>query len=157
MSWEHLFSVAQIAKRRDTATKSAGRKFGICTSRSAEYLAPRPQHPKSAFLLRSSAAGRSFTVLPRRTCIPTSLIVTACVCRTTTFPRATLLQQGGEADVLLPASWSAAKRNEYKRAAVDENQWGCLAFAMEKSDIQEHCKKPLMPIQLRMFAAKVYG
>ena len=58
---------------------------------------------------------------------------------------------------LLPSWWSAAKRKECERVAVDESGWSCLAFAVEKSDIQEHYDNSMMPMQLRIFAEKVYG
>lgn len=58
---------------------------------------------------------------------------------------------------LLPSWWSAAKRKQCEGVAVDKNEWSCLAFAVEKSDIQEHYKNPMMPMKLRMFAEKVYG
>lgn len=58
---------------------------------------------------------------------------------------------------LLPPWWSAAKRKECERVAVDESRWSCLAFAVEKSDVQEHYDDPGMPLQLRMFAQRVYG
>lgn len=58
---------------------------------------------------------------------------------------------------LLPSWWSVAKRRECEKVAVDESGWSCLAFAVEKSDIQEHYGNPMMPMQLRVFAEKVYG
>ncbi|KAL8828995.1 MAG: hypothetical protein Q9191_002275 [Dirinaria sp. TL-2023a] len=58
---------------------------------------------------------------------------------------------------LLPPWWCAAKRKECERVAVDESQWSCLSFAVEKSDVQEHYDDPGMPLQLRMFAQRVYG
>ena len=58
---------------------------------------------------------------------------------------------------VLPSWWSATKRRECEKVAVDKKGWSCLAFAVEKSDIQEHYKDPMMPMQLRMLAEKVYG
>ena len=58
---------------------------------------------------------------------------------------------------LLPSWWSAAKRKECEKVAVDKSGWSCLAYAVEKSDIQEHYGNPSMPMQLRMYAEKVYG
>ena len=58
---------------------------------------------------------------------------------------------------LLPGWWSAAKRRECEKVAVDKKGWSCLAFAVEKSDVQEHYGNPLMPMRLRVLAEKVYG
>lgn len=58
---------------------------------------------------------------------------------------------------LLPPWWSSTKRSACEKVAMDKNGWSCLAFAVEKSDIAEHYDDPIMPMQLRMLAEKVYG
>lgn len=53
---------------------------------------------------------------------------------------------------LLPAWWSAEKTKECER--VGRGDLGC---AVEKSDLIEHYKDPMMPMQLRMFGEQIYG
>jgi len=58
---------------------------------------------------------------------------------------------------VLPKWWNKTKRKECERRALNEDNWCCIAFAIEKSDIQEHYKDSLMPMKLRMLAQKIYG
>ncbi len=57
---------------------------------------------------------------------------------------------------LLPPWWNANKRKECERIAVSDN-WSNINYAVEKSDIQEHYRNPLMPMQLRVLGEKIYG
>lgn len=58
---------------------------------------------------------------------------------------------------LLPPWWNSEKRKECERIAVDGNGWNDINCAVEKSDIQDHYKKPSMPMTLRVLSEKVYG
>jgi splicing suppressor protein 51 len=39
----------------------------------------------------------------------------------------------------------------------ENDEWSDLNFAVEKEDIIEHYKDPMMPLLLRFIAEKVYG
>jgi mitochondrial splicing suppressor protein 51 len=56
---------------------------------------------------------------------------------------------------LLPAWWSRAKRAECERSAT--RGWSDISCAVEKSDIVEHYRDPMMPMKLRVLGEKVYG
>ncbi|KAL8868943.1 MAG: hypothetical protein Q9174_004646 [Haloplaca sp. 1 TL-2023] len=58
---------------------------------------------------------------------------------------------------ILPSWWSKAKRTKCEEISQDEEEWSYLGSAVEKSDIQEHYKNPLMPMQLRLLAEQIYG
>ncbi|KAL9109593.1 MAG: hypothetical protein Q9227_005773 [Pyrenula ochraceoflavens] len=60
---------------------------------------------------------------------------------------------------LLPRWWSQQKRAACLRMAspADDTSWYSISCAVEKSDIVEHYKNPLMPMQLRMLAEHVEG
>ncbi|KAM6501526.1 hypothetical protein JOM56_001503 [Amanita muscaria] len=58
---------------------------------------------------------------------------------------------------VMPKWWNKEKRRICERRAVDEDGWSCIAFAVEKHDIQEHYNDHMMPMKLRMLAEKVYG
>jgi splicing suppressor protein 51 len=58
---------------------------------------------------------------------------------------------------VLPKWWNKTKRKECERRALNEDNWCCISYAVEKSDIQEHYKDNFMPMTLRMLAEKIYG
>lgn len=58
---------------------------------------------------------------------------------------------------VLPRWWSAAKRRECEKAAVDRARWSCLYGAVEKQDVIEHYGDRLTPMKLRLLAEEVYG
>jgi splicing suppressor protein 51 len=57
---------------------------------------------------------------------------------------------------LLPEWWTEQSRKECEALAKDTSQWADISCCVEKSDIIEHYKDPLMPMQLRMFAEQIY-
>lgn len=62
-----------------------------------------------------------------------------------------------ECDVLLPPWWNAKKERQCEAHGMDENNWACLRHAVEKSNVTEHYKSPMMPMQLRTLEEKIYG
>ncbi|KAK2462495.1 hypothetical protein APHAL10511_005465 [Amanita phalloides] len=58
---------------------------------------------------------------------------------------------------VLPKWWNKEKRKVCERRATNEDNWCCIAYAVEKPDIQEHYKNNMMPMTLRMLAEQVYG
>ena len=58
---------------------------------------------------------------------------------------------------VLPKWWNREKRRICERRALDRDGWSCIAFAVEKPDIQEHYDDSMMPMKLRMLAEMVYG
>lgn len=48
-------------------------------------------------------------------------------------------------------------RKECEKMALSGNGWSNINHAVEKSDIVQHYKNPLMLMQLRMLGEKVYG
>jgi hypothetical protein len=58
---------------------------------------------------------------------------------------------------LLPAWWKAESRKGCETLAMDSSQWADLTCVVEKADIIKHYKDSTMAMQLRMFAATVYG
>jgi hypothetical protein len=57
---------------------------------------------------------------------------------------------------ILPQWWNEEKEKECERVAMEDEHFN-INFAVEKSDIQEHNKDPMMPMRLRMVAEDVYG
>ncbi|KAK3710703.1 hypothetical protein LTR37_010122 [Vermiconidia calcicola] len=58
---------------------------------------------------------------------------------------------------VLPSWWNAEKRNACVAKGDSKDHWSTLHCAVEKSDVQEHYKKPSMPMQLRMLAEEIIG
>jgi splicing suppressor protein 51 len=58
---------------------------------------------------------------------------------------------------ILPKWWNEEKRKICERRALNRDGWSCIAFAVEKPDIQEHYDDSMMPMKLRMLAEMVYG
>jgi splicing suppressor protein 51 len=58
---------------------------------------------------------------------------------------------------VLPKWWNEEKRAECEKLGLTEGDWSNLKFAVEKSDIQEHYKDPLMPMKLRVLGERIYG
>ena len=58
---------------------------------------------------------------------------------------------------LLPKWWSAEKRRECERLAVDGTQWADIGCAVEKQDVIEHYGDGIMPMKLRLLAEKIYA
>ena len=58
---------------------------------------------------------------------------------------------------VLPRWWNQDMRKICEARALDGKNWSCIAYAVEKSDIQEYYKDSMMPMQLRMLAEQVYG
>ena len=58
---------------------------------------------------------------------------------------------------VLPRWWNQDMRKICEARALDRKNWSCIAYAVEKSDIQEYYKDSMMPMQLRMLAEQVYG
>ena len=58
---------------------------------------------------------------------------------------------------LLPSWWSKEKRKNCEKRAVDSVNWSDINSAVEKGDIQEHYKDPMMPMKLRILGAQIYG
>jgi splicing suppressor protein 51 len=57
---------------------------------------------------------------------------------------------------MLPAWWDDQKQKECEQVAMRDEHFN-IKYAVEKSDIQEHYKDPMMPMTLRMAAENVYG
>ena len=62
-----------------------------------------------------------------------------------------------EATGVLPEWWNAEKRKACVAYGFNKAHWSDLNCAVEKSDIIEHYKNPMMPMQLRMVAEMVEG
>jgi len=58
---------------------------------------------------------------------------------------------------MLPTWWNNEKKAECVRFGLKKNHWFDLSCAVEKSDVQEHYKDPLMPMKIRMLAEKITG
>ncbi|KHN95384.1 Zinc finger, MYND-type [Metarhizium album ARSEF 1941] len=58
---------------------------------------------------------------------------------------------------LLPPWWNDAKKRDCEALGMEPAQWYDLGCAVEKSDIIENYGDPQFPMQLRMFAERVYG
>ncbi|KAI9048174.1 hypothetical protein LZ554_007969 [Drepanopeziza brunnea f. sp. 'monogermtubi'] len=58
---------------------------------------------------------------------------------------------------ILPGWWSKEKRARCERAATDGDAWADIGCAVEKSDIIDHYKDPMMPMTLRILGEKIYG
>ena len=58
---------------------------------------------------------------------------------------------------LLPPWWSRAKRMECVKLGTTKDQWSDLSCGVEKPDIQEHYKDPMMPMKLRVLNERIYG
>ncbi|KAG4429458.1 hypothetical protein IFR05_015058 [Cadophora sp. M221] len=57
---------------------------------------------------------------------------------------------------VLPEWWSKEKRKECEEIAV-RGEWANINRAVEKPDIVEHYKNPMMPMTLRILGEKIYG
>lgn len=60
---------------------------------------------------------------------------------------------------LLPGWWNEETRGACEAMGADNSKenWADLSCAIEKHDVQEHYKDPMMPMKLRVLAEKVYG
>ena len=67
------------------------------------------------------------------------------------------LDKAEKRDLLLPDWWDGEKRAACVKVARDRRGDHCVFYAVEKSDIRDYYGNPLMPMQLRMLADKVYG
>lgn len=65
-------------------------------------------------------------------------------------------KDGPEKSGILPLWWDKAKRRQCEMRALSSGSWADIGCAVEKHDIQEHYKDPLMPMKLRMLAEIVY-
>lgn len=57
---------------------------------------------------------------------------------------------------ILPGWWSEEMITENVNYAKEDG-WSFIGYAIEKSDVQDHYKEPLMPMQLRMVKEKLDG
>lgn len=62
-----------------------------------------------------------------------------------------------EATGVLPEWWNAQKRAACVAYGFNQANWSDLNCAVEKSDVIEHYKNPMMPMLLRMVAEMVEG
>ena len=62
-----------------------------------------------------------------------------------------------EATDVLPEWWNAEKRKACVAYGFNKANWSDLNCTVEKRDITEHYKNPMMPMQLRMVAEMVEG
>ena len=67
------------------------------------------------------------------------------------------LQKAEARSGVLPSWWNAEKRKACIAKGNAKDHWSSLHFAVEKSDIQEHYKNNMMPMQLRMLAEEIIG
>ncbi|OWP03035.1 hypothetical protein B2J93_3661 [Marssonina coronariae] len=67
------------------------------------------------------------------------------------------LDKAEKAKGILPEWWNQEKRKECVRAATGGDSWANIKRAVEKSDIMEHYKNPIMPMILRVLGEKIYG
>lgn len=58
---------------------------------------------------------------------------------------------------LLPSWWNLEHSLAAEDFGMQEGEWSDLRCCVEKSDIIEHYKDKMMPMQLRMLAEAVYG
>lgn len=67
------------------------------------------------------------------------------------------LQKAEKRTGVLPSWWTKEKRDACIAKGNAKDHWSSLHFAVEKEDIQEHYKNPVMPMQLRMLAEEIWG
>ncbi|PVH70408.1 hypothetical protein DL98DRAFT_472722 [Cadophora sp. DSE1049] len=65
------------------------------------------------------------------------------------------LNQVEKREGVLPKWWSKEKRKECEKIAKNES-WANINAAVEKSDIVEHYKNPMMPMTLRVLGENIY-
>ncbi|KAK0104795.1 hypothetical protein ONS95_005063 [Cadophora gregata] len=66
------------------------------------------------------------------------------------------LNKAEKKEGILPKWWNKDKRKECEKVATRDG-WANINHAVEKSDIIEHYKNPMMPMKLRVLGEKIYG
>ena len=67
------------------------------------------------------------------------------------------LKQAEERGGCLPTWWSAEKSRACQAQGMKRTGWSQLRHRVEKSDIQEHYRDPMMPMKLRVLAERITG